>query len=94
MSRHIKPGEPAVRLELRWLPARKVWTIVGTRGTCVVHDEAKSTVSIDRTDIVRLVGMIRDELEVWLPFFPNEEPSVQDHVCEESGCQADTPWSV
>lgn len=91
MARHPVQPDLAVRLVLRWDPRRKVWTILGTRGTHVVTDEATTSVGIDRTDLIRLVGAVRNELESWLPIFPVTPTGCPPWEHSASQCQADTP---
>lgn len=58
---------PDVRIDIRWDARGKVWRIRAVRGGTTVRAVAKTTVGIDRVDVVRLAGAVRRELESWLP---------------------------
>lgn len=81
LTPRIPPSEPVIRLVIRWDPRRKVWAIVGSLGSQVVCETASTRVEVDRADLVRLVGALRDELQSWLPL-----PFIPDTTS-----QADTP---
>lgn len=92
MARRKLAGDDlAVRIVLRWLPDRKVWTIVGTRGTSVVSEEATTSIEVDHTDLIRLVGAVRDEIESWLPLHLVPVYDSDPPWSDAADCQADTP---
>lgn len=90
----IPADDLAVRIVLRWDPRRKIWTIVGARGTSVVTDTAASRLPIDRTDLIRLVGAVRNEIESWLPLPTTAALGCPPWEHSSAVCQADTPCGL
>jgi len=68
MSLKPKSDRPTVTIALRWDPSRKVWRILATGSFGVVQEVADTRVSIQRFDVIRVVGAVRNEIESWIPF--------------------------